>query len=96
MDTLASEIDSERIQQLAHSCIERPNTRAIDCLKACHQSLSLQQRVEQMGYPRFPQDDRSTFTIGGSEWGVVINFQRKNQYWWSIQGIYEVSLWHQI
>lgn len=92
VSSLGAKIDSECVEQLKYSCLEIPSKKAIDCLKNCHQFLSLPDRVKQMGYPQFPTDDRSNFMIGGSDWGVVIHFQRKqkNRGRWWIKRIFEI------
>jgi hypothetical protein len=79
---LARMIDYRLPAQVRHMPIEKASADAVDRLNACHRAQPLKERV-QGNFPKAGE----LFAVGGADWGVTIEFRRRNANWWWIQRI---------
>jgi len=82
---LGRRIDDGWLTQIRYSCVTLPTAEAMQRLVACHRSLSLARRGNDMYFAA------SEMEVGGPDWGVLLRLKQTDSRgnWWGIQEIVE-------
>jgi len=85
LQMLGRRIDDGWLTQVRYSCVTLPTAGAMQRLVACHRSLSLARRGNDMYFAG------SEMEVGGPDWGVLLRLKQTDSRgtWWVIQEIVE-------
>lgn len=67
--------------KLQHQFRCQPNSQELAALLKCHKAIPLAERVKGLDFP----NEEIPFTLGGSDWGIQLQFSPKQKYWWFLE-----------
>jgi hypothetical protein len=86
VDFLSFRLDRNQQSLIRYLCEVKPNQEILSKLADCHRAIALRRRIENQTFPA----GNPEFTIGGSDWGIIIYFRRQESHHWLIKEIVTV------